>query len=253
MHDIFLSYAREDASRVREFAQGLSELGWTVWWDDRIRTATEFDDVIERELDAAGCVVVVWSRSSVASGWVRAEAGAANDQGKLIPIRFEADVVPPLRFRQLNVATLGTAPLTAPSEEALRMLAEIARLTGKLPRHIDPGLLLGHGEAGSSGGRTVTAGKWRISLRMFGLKGQYNLDLHPNGTLSGKVSTLVFKTDLAGRWIYDAAQDVLQLEMSGGVTEGTETMRFAITDWIDDHTATCRYQRHKGRLERVGG
>jgi hypothetical protein len=253
MSDIFLSYAREDASRVSDLADGLTELGWSVWWDDRIRAAAEFDDAIERELDSAGCVIVVWSRSSVASGWVRAEAGAANDQGKLVPTRFESDVVPPLRFRQLNTATLGSASLSAPSGDTLGMLAEIARLTGKAPANVDPSLLEGRTGTGSSGARTVTAGKWRITTRFLGAKGRYNLDLHPNGTVSGNGSWFISRADFAGRWYYDAGQDVLQLETSGGISNGMETLRVPITEWIDDHTAKCTLLRRKATLERMGG
>ncbi len=253
MSDIFLSYASEDAARVRELADGLTELGWSVWWDDRIRAAAEFDDAIERELDSAACVVVVWSRSSVSSGWVRAEAGAANDQGKLVPVRFDSDVIPPLRFRQLNAATLGTGSITAPSGDALGMLAEVARLTGRLPANVDPSLFAGRTSNGSSGARAVTAGKWRITTRFLGAKGRYNFDLHPNGTVSGNGSWLITRADFAGRWFYDAAQDVLQLETSGGISKGMETERVQITEWIDDHTAACRLQRRKARLERLGG
>jgi hypothetical protein len=133
------------------------------------------------------------------------------------------------------------------------MLAEIARLTGKNPAGIDPDLLQRRSDSGSSGGRSVTAGKWKITARMFGVKGRFNLDLHPNGTLSGTGSILISKSELVGRWIYDAAQDVLQLELSGGAYEGTEVIRIPITEWLDDHTAACKYLRRRARLERVGG
>jgi len=33
-----------------------------------------FDDVIEQNLDAAKCVIVLWSRESVKSKWVKTEA-----------------------------------------------------------------------------------------------------------------------------------------------------------------------------------
>lgn len=249
--DVFISYAREDIGAVRVMADDLSRLGWTVWWDDRLRSAVEFDEAIERELDASSCVVVVWSRSSVASGWVRAEASAANDQGKLVPVKFEPEVLPPLRFRQLNTATLPSGRLTPATSEAVRVLVEIARLTGKQP----VGIRLPPGEAGGvstiSGARMVTAGRWRLRIRSMRLPGKYELDLYPNGTVSAKLHWVF--GDAGGRWIYDAARQVLQLEMSWPSSNGVEVLRMNIIEWIDDNSAICLFEGKKGKIERVGG
>ncbi len=110
MSDIFISYAREDESRVRGLAQELERLGWSVWHDRSLVASEEYDERIEQELDSALCVVVVWSRASVKSRWVRAEASAADDQGKLIPVAFDFDVLPPIRFRQGRDAQLQRQP-----------------------------------------------------------------------------------------------------------------------------------------------
>lgn len=253
MADIFLSYAREDADRVRDFAAQLTGFGWTVWWDDRIRTGTEFDEAIERELDAASCVVVVWSRSSLASGWVRAEAAAANDQGKLVPIRFEADVLPPLRFRQLNTALVPPGDLDQLHGDTGRVLAELYRLTGTSPAGIDPATLTLPDKGASSGARIVTAGRWRLTTRFLGARAKYELDLHPNGMASGRGGWFISRADFAGRWLYDPSGQVLQLELSGGISEGIEAQRVEITEWLDDNTAACRFMRRKARLQRIGG
>ena len=252
MSDVFLSYAREDAERVRVFADELIRFGWVVWWDDRIRTAAEFDEVIERELDMASCVVVVWSRSSIASGWVRAEAGAANEQGKLVPVRFESDVVPPLRFRQINTTSLQTGPLTPAHGDTLRLFVEITRLTGRPPAGIDAALLDVESSGAGSGAKIVTAGKWRLRIKGMHLGGTYDLDFHPNGTFDGRAGWLI--GPVAGKWIYDAALQVLQLEMDlQRLKDPINLLRIEIVEWLDNNTATGRYQRRKARLERIGG
>jgi hypothetical protein len=74
MSDIFLSYASEDLARIRPLVQFLMQQGWSVWWDRTIPLGKTYDQVIEEALDAARCVVVVWSQGSVASHWVRTEA-----------------------------------------------------------------------------------------------------------------------------------------------------------------------------------
>jgi hypothetical protein len=72
--DIFLSYAREDLPRVKPVVAALEQRGWSVWWDRTIRPGQTFDAVIEAALDEARCIVVLWSRESVKSQWVRTEA-----------------------------------------------------------------------------------------------------------------------------------------------------------------------------------
>ena len=51
--------------------------GMSVRWDREIITGQAYDLVIERELNTAKSVVVLWSSHSVASEWVKNEAAAA--------------------------------------------------------------------------------------------------------------------------------------------------------------------------------
>ena len=72
MSDIFVSYSKADRGKAEEIAAALEQQGYSVWWDRRILPGETFDTVIEAELDAASCVIVLWSRTSVVSEWVRA-------------------------------------------------------------------------------------------------------------------------------------------------------------------------------------
>ena len=80
MRDVCMSYAREDRERARVLAQALQSCGWSVWWDPEILPGETWDEVIERELAAARCVVVLWSSQSIGKKWVRR---AADDAGLL--------------------------------------------------------------------------------------------------------------------------------------------------------------------------
>jgi len=102
MADVFVSYSSEDRPAAQAIAQALSGRGRSVWWDRSIRAGEDFFDVIEHQLDAAKCVVVLWSHASVSSRWVRAEATEALEKGKLIPLLI-SDCQPPLFFRQLQL------------------------------------------------------------------------------------------------------------------------------------------------------
>ncbi|MEP7311902.1 MAG: TIR domain-containing protein [Pseudomonadota bacterium] len=89
MADVFLSYSRDDQSSARRFAESLKREGFSVWWDQSLSAGEAFDRVTEQALDDAKAVVVLWSRKSVESRWVRAEATQALANGRLVPVMIE--------------------------------------------------------------------------------------------------------------------------------------------------------------------
>jgi eukaryotic-like serine/threonine-protein kinase len=87
--DIFVSYSREDQAVARSYAEGFEAEGFSVWWDQSLNPGEAFDQVTERALDEAKAVVVLWSKTSVNSRWVRAEATQANANNRLLPVMIE--------------------------------------------------------------------------------------------------------------------------------------------------------------------
>ncbi len=76
-----------------------------VWWDRTTPPGKSFDEVIEAALTAARCVIVLWSKTSVTSDWVKVEAADAARRRILIPAMIE-EVTIPLEFRRLQAADL---------------------------------------------------------------------------------------------------------------------------------------------------
>ena len=112
MADVFVSYDRRDRDLAEKVVAALTEQGLTVWWDDRITPHETWDKTIEREVDSAKKVLVLWTKHSVESDWVRTEAGAAKESTppKLIQARF-SDCKVPLAFRLLqHVDLIGWTP-----------------------------------------------------------------------------------------------------------------------------------------------
>ena len=105
MASLFLSYSRDDISRVEPLAAALEDEGHEVWWDRHISPGQGFADVIEQALESAGVVVVCWTCQSVRSDWVRDEAAAGRDTGRLVPVTLDG-CQPPLGFRQYQTIDL---------------------------------------------------------------------------------------------------------------------------------------------------
>lgn len=134
MADIFISYAGEDRERIRPLAEALTALGYDVWWDRARAAGEEYAEVIARELAAAKTVLVVWTRASVQSAFIREEAERALTMGSLLPVRLDA-IEPPGGFEVADGKDLVRwgEGADAPNVEALD-LALRARLGRKKPK-----------------------------------------------------------------------------------------------------------------------
>lgn len=126
MSDIFISYASADRERTSVLARALEARGWSVWWDRVIPPGRQFDEVIEEALDASRCVVVLWSKASTASNWVKTEAAEAMRRKALIPALIDAEVKIPLEFRRLQAADLARWNGEASTPEFDQFCAAIA-------------------------------------------------------------------------------------------------------------------------------
>lgn len=107
MSDIFISYAQQDRNSAQKIATALESQGFTVWWDRVIPAGRIFDDVIEQALDSSDCVLVLWSKDSVISKWVKIEASEAANRNILLPVQIDT-CKPSLRFRQYQSIDLIT-------------------------------------------------------------------------------------------------------------------------------------------------
>jgi tetratricopeptide (TPR) repeat protein len=129
MAEVFLSYASEDRDRVRPLAEALMARGFDIWWDRALASGDDFGAVIQRELGKAKAVIVVWTRTSVASVWVRDEAGRARDDGRLLPVMLDR-VQLPLGFGAFQAEDFSgwngasSAPQVQLLEEALKAKLE---------------------------------------------------------------------------------------------------------------------------------
>ncbi len=105
---VFISYARHDIETVRCLVDRCRSAGIKVTWDQDFAGGEDFVSAIKKAIDAARCVIVVWSAKSVLSRYVCDEAARALHQNKLITTHlpdFDFQDVP-IGFGRLNAVPI---------------------------------------------------------------------------------------------------------------------------------------------------
>ena len=136
MADIFISYAREDRSRIEPLAKSLEELGWSIFWDRTIPAGKTWRQVIGDALKNARSVIVAWSQKSIESDWVQEEADRGRKRNILIPILID-NVEPPLGFGTIQAADLVKWDPAQSSPEFQKLIADISSILGAPPKGVE--------------------------------------------------------------------------------------------------------------------
>jgi hypothetical protein len=93
MSDVFISYAREDRQLAQALASDLAARGFAVWWDAALLGSDDYQDVILEALGKAKAAIVIWTKHSAKSRFVRDEARFALHLEKLVAVKTaELDV-----------------------------------------------------------------------------------------------------------------------------------------------------------------
>jgi hypothetical protein len=135
MSDIFISYARRDKDRAELLAEKLSQQGWSVWWDREIPPGQSFDETIENALNSARCVIVLWSKDSVSSRWVKTEAAEGAARGILVPVLIDKVQIP-LEFKRIEAADLSDWQGDSSHFEFDQLLKTVAGILSGIPTQL---------------------------------------------------------------------------------------------------------------------
>jgi hypothetical protein len=149
---VFIAYSSDDRARVKPLVELLERAGWRVWWDQKLGAGTLYQQEIERALEGAGCVVVVWSKNSVKSDWVLGEADEGRKRQILVPVVLDS-VPPPIQFRTRHTVDLsrwygGHAPEV---EKILRSVEDLLGSPMEFPKRPGSSEVL----TGASGGPVI--------------------------------------------------------------------------------------------------
>jgi TolB-like protein/Tfp pilus assembly protein PilF len=186
---LFLSYARADESAARRLAAALEHVGYTIWWDALIEGGAAFAQSISDALDRADAVLVLWSKRSVESDWVKDEAAQGRERHRLIPLTLDG-TLPPLGFRQYQVIDLSqwhgrrNSPQFAAVERAIAATTATSAPADQAPRApvSRRSMLVGGGAAAVTGLVGVSWLAWERG--MFGVNGPLTIAVLPFRNLS---------------------------------------------------------------------
>lgn len=105
MADVFISYRKADRAKAEALANALKVENLDVWWDVALETGQTFDEKIQAVLEQCKAVIVIWSKESVKSDWVRAESSIGRERGILVPVMIQPVNIP-VPFNLLHTADL---------------------------------------------------------------------------------------------------------------------------------------------------
>ena len=153
---VFLSYARGDQKRALTVIAALERAGVQVWWDGLLEGGETFLPTTEAALESADAVVVLWSRTSVDSHWVRDEATRGRERGCLVPLSLDGSHAP-LGFRQFQLINVSKWRGRSDGPEIVAAVRAITALAGReaqapaatlpAPRPTRRAVLIGGGSA----------------------------------------------------------------------------------------------------------
>jgi hypothetical protein len=95
-----------------------------------LQAGERFDDAIEKALADSKCVIVIWSRRSIASSNVKNEAAYALKLGKLVPVVI-GDAELPFKFAELHTIRLEQGGSLATSPEFAALIKSVEYRVGR--------------------------------------------------------------------------------------------------------------------------
>jgi hypothetical protein len=191
---VFISYKREDQAQAQRLALRLQQQGLKVWIDSDLPGGEAWRDNIEQALQAAGCVVVLWSHTSVGpqGHFVKSEADRGLKRGVLVSVVIDKGVMPPLGLDAIHAFDL-SAWKGSPRDPVFQDLAAAvqAKLAGQPvpPARAGRALWQRRLAAGGATGLLAALG-WALAVNLLGTQDKLcSLPVAQPGL-----------SDLCGRW-----------------------------------------------------
>ncbi|GLQ21487.1 TIR domain-containing protein [Algimonas porphyrae] len=212
---VFFSYSRQDQAQALPIIQAIEAAGYSVWWDGMLEGGTSFLETTEAALERAKAVVVLWSRHSVTSHWVRDEATSGRERERMIPLTLDG-TMPPLGFRQVQVIDMrGWHKAPEAFDDLSRGLAKLHDRDYSPPDRRGPAPTGANVEAGGLSRRTaMLAGLGLGTVGVLGVGGFYALRSSGPNIRDKGLAILPFENNVG-----DPAYDYLAQGLSSSIRD----------------------------------
>jgi hypothetical protein len=130
MSDIFISYSRNDSELAEKLVKILRSENLSVFIALELPAGVDWRDKLQKELEDAKVVIVLWSASSLKSSAVHDEANHAKEQKKLLPVQLESGGKQPIGFGNIQAADLS-------GWDGSRKHFKLEKFLGSLKRYFD--------------------------------------------------------------------------------------------------------------------
>lgn len=137
MADIFVSYASADRPRAERLKTWFEQAGWSTWIDRDIDLGENWAERIQRELDSARLIVVLWGAEARRSEWVQREAIVAQQSDRLVQVHATDLPLPP-PFDSIRAVRMQSWSGEAGHSERAKLLRSVAeRLGASVPAQLE--------------------------------------------------------------------------------------------------------------------
>ena len=89
IRNIFISFRTSEREHALLLKNALVNSGFSVWWQEEIQCGQEWHGEIDKALQNASAIIVLWSKQSLESVWVKHEASQAISKQIYTPVRIE--------------------------------------------------------------------------------------------------------------------------------------------------------------------
>jgi len=109
-YQVFISYSRKDTGAARNIAALCNKIGLNAWLDEDLLPGENWQEGIEKALEACTIAIVLISSGSSSSQWTRKEWSALCEQKwkrpdiEIIPIKMEDAKTPPFLCRYETIS-----------------------------------------------------------------------------------------------------------------------------------------------------
>jgi TIR domain len=129
MAKVFVSHASADRVQADQLIKALEDFGHDVWWDDLLTGGDDYKEIITDHLSSTDVVIVMWTKASKKSVWVKKEASVC--RSRLVSVHYDRALKPPEEFEAIHAEDLsgwdGIKPRAKPIEKLSNRIFEMKR------------------------------------------------------------------------------------------------------------------------------